>query len=58
MTLQPVLFQIRFYKGLGEPQENTLGKPLAFLKIELTNFVSFWSLYISEVCKFLLARKI
>ena len=31
MGPQPVLFQICFYKGLGEPQENTLEEPLAFL---------------------------
>ena len=33
MGPQLVLFQISFHKGLGEPQENTLGEPLAFLYI-------------------------
>ena len=31
MGPQLVLFQIYFHKELGEPQENTLGEPLAFL---------------------------
>ena len=37
MGSQPVLFQICFHKGLGEPQENTLGEPLTFLLINYYN---------------------